>query len=144
MHNFRNSKVPDPVIWKGEALPMTSVSVASTTVTNCSPFKSSYAADLCDLGGIGEVFLPPGALDSNVSSSDFGEEGSRYGKSAGRVVTRGYSIESLGSIDPVAEEVFARLELEADRMSRFMGSHIKVEKLTTSKTHPYKILLRHP
>lgn len=142
----KHVKAPDPVIWKGEPLPMTSVSVASTTVTMSSPFKSSYATDLCDLGGLGGLLLPNGALDNPpcIYGVESGDEGSRYGKSAGKLCTRGYSIESVGSVDASSEEVFVRMELEAERMSKAVGSHIKVQKLTTSKTCPYKTLLRRP
>lgn len=148
MYIERRSKVPDPIVWKSAPLPHTAGSVASTAVT--SAFKASYATDLCDLGGIGSVTLPAGSLDARSSSEEgeSGEEGSRYGKFARTACPRGYSIESRMSVDEADNseelEIFSRLSIEADRMTRSSGCHVKVQKLTTSQSCPYKTLLRHP
>lgn len=148
MHTEIRANAANPVIWKGAPLPNTAGSMASTTVTMSSPFTMSYAADLCDLG-VSSVSLPAGSLDKCPSSDekDIVYEGSRYGKCAGRSGPyRGGSIESMPSFDELdtteKAEVFVRLSLEADRMSRSVGGHVKVEKLTTSKTCPYKVFLR--
>jgi hypothetical protein len=149
---FGPSKVlePDPVIHKAPQMPPTSLSVASTTLTISSPFKASFN-DLSSLEGIPPIRLPHGALDTAFDSEANTDEqyaGGWLGKfSAMRKVSREMSIDSVisddGEMSHDSAELCTRLLFEADRVSNCTGCHVKVVKLTTSKTNPYKTLLRH-
>jgi len=143
---------PDPVVIKAPNLPATSLSVASTTLTISSTSKTSFN-DLSILEGIPQIRLPHGALTTS-SESDFNagedeEGGGRLGKFCTmRKLSREMSIDSVISEDNDGTtiemgELFTRLLLEADRVGHNTGRHVKVVKLTTSRTNPYKTLLRH-
>jgi hypothetical protein len=150
MFSEYHHKGSQPSILKAPILPATTASVASTTYTVSSPFKSSYG-DLSSLEAIEPIQLPRAAFDY---IDPIGEEipiadGSRVGKfCARRMLSREMSIDSVLSEDmetsEEATELLTRLLIEADRVSRNTGCHVKVQKLTTSRTSPYKTLLRHP
>jgi hypothetical protein len=139
-------KEPDPLVWRDESARVSSLSVASTTVTMFSPFKASYT-DLTSLVEPEPVSLPRGALlDSpSIQEDNFSPEGgSRHGKYVSRGLSRECSWDGDNSdLEPERAELFCRLLKEADRLSCNTGCHVKVTKLTTSKTCPYKTFLRH-
>jgi hypothetical protein len=135
----------DPIIWKNPGLQAAAVSVASTTVTLYSPFKASYA----DLSGLVEpepLLLPVGALE-NIDSNQVEEAnvggGSRHGKFVSRCLSRELSVDDDSEVESDRADLYNRLLEEADRAATKTGCHVKVRKLTMSKTSPYKILLRH-
>ena len=124
----------------------TSQSVASTTVTVSSDYKSSCA----DLAGLVEpepLTLPVGALSDRLSLDVNPDPtvggGHRHGKFISRTLSREYSLDADGSEgNSEMVELFTRLLIDADAVGTKRGSHVKVLKLTTSKTCPYKTLLR--
>ena len=151
MFAAKHHKGSPPNILKAPVLPATTASVASTTYTISSPFKASYG-DLTSLEAIEPIQLPRAAFeyfDPMPEESDNIPDGSRLGKfCAKRMLSREMSIDSVVSDDMETSEhtteLLTRLLLEADRVSRNTGCHVKVQKLTTSRTSPYKTLLRHP
>jgi hypothetical protein len=140
-----------PNILKAPILPATTASVASTTYTISSSFKASYG-DLASLEAIEPMQLPRAAfeyVDPILEEEDQVQAGARLGKfCAKRMLSREMSIDSVVSDDMETPEetveLLTRLLFEADRISRNTGCHVKVQKLTTSRTSPYKTLLRHP
>ena len=141
----RNTFIPrDLNVLKAPQLPSNTHSLASTTVTIASPFKSS-CADLSSLAGIESIGLPMSAFDHNMSSDEeeLRENGVCHGKFASRQrLSREMSIESDDGVLCEHFDLFSNLLMEADRLSNGTGSHIKVQKLTTSKSTPYKTILR--
>ena len=126
-------------------MPNNTLSVASTVATLASPFKASFA----DLSGLIEpepISLPAGALEGYELHVDslHPQTGSQHGKFVMRSLSREFSIDTdSAEMDSERLELFSRLLEEGDRMSTKVGMHIKFQKLTTSKTSPYKTLLRH-
>jgi|LauGreDrversion4_2_1035121.scaffolds.fasta_scaffold179321_1 hypothetical protein len=151
MFSEKHHRGSQPTILKAPVLPATAASVASTTYTLSSPLKASYG-DLSSLEAIIPIQLPRAAFDDIepiLDEIDSHLNGSRLGKfCARRMLSREMSIDSVLSDDleapEEATELLTRLLLEADRISRNTGCHVKVQKLTTSRTSPYKTLLRHP
>jgi hypothetical protein len=145
--SYKRPKEPDPIIWKEGSSPNGTLSVASTTVSHFSASKASYG-DLSCLIEPSSLLLPPGSLEDNDLADEQSsslEHGDRHGKFVARSLSRELSFDGEGSdIEPERLELFTRLLAEADRVSVKTGCHIKVTKLTTSKTSPYKTLLRHP
>lgn len=147
MHkSYRRPKDPDPIIWKDASAVASALSGASTTVTLYSPFKASYG-DLSGLCAPEPLLLPAGCLDPSTDSFEDEQlcaQGSRHGKYSSRSLSRELSLDSEQSdVDSDKSELFMRLLAEADRISSSTGCHIKVTKLTMSKTSPMKPLLRH-
>ena len=146
----KHHKGSAPNILKAPILPATTASVASTTYTISSPFTASYG-DLSSLEALEPIQLPRAAFeysDSALEDTTQPTDGSRVGKfCAKRMLSREMSIDSVISDDMETSEdtaeLLTRLLHEADRISRNTGCHVKVQKLTTSRTSPYKTLLRH-
>lgn len=144
--SYGRTKEPDPIIWKDETSRLAALSVASTTITITSPFKASFA-DLTALLDPEPLCLPVGALENSdtvgLDEMECGG-GSRHGKFVSRGLSRECSLDGEGSeVESDRFELFTRLLKEADRISTVTGCHVKVSKLTMSKTSPYKTLLRH-
>jgi hypothetical protein len=144
--SYVRPKEPDPIIWKDDASKLAAMSVASTTITVSSPFKASFA-DLTALLDPEPLSLPIGAFEnSEALGFDEGESecGSRHGKFVSRGLSRECSLDADATeVDSDRFDLFTRLLKEADRISTLSGCHVKVKKLTMSKTCPYKTLLRH-
>ncbi len=135
------------MIIKGPKLPSSVLSVSSTIASFTSHSKSSFC-DLTALGNTEQLYLPSGAFDNwgPLLECDEGPDGN-FGKFVTkRMLSRELSIESVddGNAygDPVTVELFTNLLKEADRIIAFSGNHAKASKLTTSKSSPYKHLLR--
>jgi hypothetical protein len=144
--SYTRPKEPDPIIWKDGSSPNAGLSVASTTITFYYPFKASYG----DLAGLVEpepLMLPLGSLDRHLESEcsdSASDHGSRHGKYVSRSISREVSIDGESSdVEPETIELFTRLLLDADRITKNTGCHVKKTKLTTSKTSPQKTFLRH-
>ena len=122
-------------------------SVASTCFTLSASIKASYS----DLSGLVEpdpVMLPTGALEEPWDISpgcDEADDGCRYGKFGSRAQPRQLSFDGINSDGSSTEvsELFMRLLSDADRVTGETGCHVRVQKLTTSKSRPYKTVLRH-
>ena len=145
MLNSRYLREPQPVIWKDKSLQEATISVASTTFTQVSPYKASFS-DLSELVPPEPLTLPPGSCDP-LDESDVdvaGSDGSRLGKFVARSLSREFSVDADDTVDAETLDLFFKLTLEGDRVSTSTGSHVKVRKLTTSKSSPYKTILRHP
>jgi hypothetical protein len=132
---------PEASLCSGKALSST-----STSNTLAASFKLSY----CDLSGLIEpepLMLPTGALNEDlniISDHEDTESGSRYGKFGTKAQPRQLSFDGGESeLDSEISELFVRLLVEADRVTKETGCHIRFCKLTTSKSRPFKILLRH-
>jgi len=139
------AKEPDPAkITMNISMPRDFLSVASTSIT----FSSGQKASFSDLSGLIEpepVLLPPGALDDEkliFSDHEDTEDGSHYGKYGAKAQPRQLSFDECNS-DSEISEMFTRLLIDADRVTSGTGCHVQVRKLTTSKTRPFKTMLRH-
>ena len=89
--------------------------------------------------------LPSGAFDHSGSSEEDAEleDAVCHGKFSSREkLSREISFESDDGLSPDNYALFLNLLTEADRLSNNTGSHVKIQKLTTSKSTPYKTILR--
>lgn len=144
--SYTRRKEPDPIIWKEGTSSNATLSAASTTISHFSINPASYG-DLSCLIEPASVLLPAGSMDNSDSCDEgdaYFQHGGRHGKFVSRSISRELSFDGDGSdIEPEQAELFTRLMMEADRLSTKTGCHVKVSKITTSKTSPYKTLLRH-
>jgi hypothetical protein len=141
-----DSRDEPAMVVKCPALPASVYSVASTVASIPSKSRTSY----CDLSAFGngeQVLLPCAAFSNWDSMPDPDERQSgQFGTyAARRMLSRELSIESVeDSTGPSSSalELFTSLLNTADRISNSSGNHIRIQKLTTSKSVPYKTLLR--
>lgn len=132
------------MIWKDKSLEEGTLSVASTTFTRISPYKASFS-DLSELVPPQPLLLPPGscvALEAS-NETDGCYDGSRMGKYVVRSLSRELSLDADDQISPETLDLLSRLMVEGDFVSTSTGCHVKVRKLTTSKSSPYRTILRH-
>ncbi len=133
-----------PVIMKPPALGQTTLSNASTFASLDSIGRDRFV-DLSDFDDRrAPIFLPSGALD-DLECDAVVQCGSAMGKFGERInAGRSISLDSCsddgcndGDLD-----VFYRMLGEAERVRMNVGVHVKVTKLTTSRSKPYKTILR--